>query len=295
MTTDTNSLLPRLRRASCASASFTVLALSACGGGGGDAEAEAAPSTAPVTASSFVGNAYLKTTNTVLFDGKTYGLAREAVQAQVDQCNGVRQLYYKLGAVSPAEAAMAAADTFVHEKYFAIDKALTVITGTVLTLPDMQRWLKQLSSVGASGYPAVPPDCSQVTANPHRNGTLWRDGLVYQLRYDAKKASGLKASTVPTRYVSSDRFMNFAAGSEAGQTCREVVGVTDLAPTSHACVWDLFPYAAYLNWPFALSGRVQFGPDAQQFETIVAVTAQRGVAFQPSIFEIPAGFTVTVN
>jgi hypothetical protein len=49
----------------------------------------------------------------------------------------------------------------------------------------------------------------------------------------------------------------------------------------------------YLNWPFAFSGRVQFGPTIGLVETIVPLEVKRNHGIPASVFEIPAGFTVT--
>lgn len=51
-----------------------------------------------------------KTSNTVLYDAKTYGLARLAVQGLIDQCNGFRKGAYGLPPVSPPESVLAALD-----------------------------------------------------------------------------------------------------------------------------------------------------------------------------------------
>ena len=271
-----------------------ALALSATAWGStGDVPPHAASAPA-ATAAAFNGTAHLTTHNTVLYDGKTEGFARKAGQGLVDQCNGFRATGYHLSPVSPSEDTMASLDVFVHEKYFDTDKALTVITGKNLVLPDMKRWLEDYKASATSGsMPAVPPDCAKVEVVETRNGTLWRDGRVYELHYDTKKASGRKASTTLAPYRGTNDFARLPLDHQLGQPCREVVGVEDLGASSEACIWDLFPYVAYLNWPFALKGRVQFGPMKSLFETIVPVVIEHGQPIAPDTFQIPPGFKVT--
>lgn len=248
----------------------------------------------PVSAvANFNGTAYLKTSNTVLLDGKTYGLARLAVQGLIDQCNEFRKGAYGLPPVSPPESVLAALDVLVHEKYFDTNKALTVITGSGLDLVDMRRWLSDLKATMSLGKPpSVPPDCAQFKLGKIRNGTLWRDGLVYQLRYNTRKAFAHRASRAPAPPRLAVAFEDAPKLTYLGQSCREVVAPNDLSPESRPCIWDLFPYISYLNWPFVLSGRVQYGPTRGMFETTVPIAVEHGQSIPSSVFEIPAGFAV---
>lgn len=179
----------------CTLAAALVLALSACGGGG-STDAAAAVDTPSATPNAFVGTAYLKTRNTVLYDGKTSGLARDTFQALVDQCNSFRSGYYGLAPVSPSEATLASIDVSIHEKFFDTNKALTLITGTGLELPDVQRWLKEFNVTAKTGaIPPVPINCAEVKVSDYKNGTLWRDGIRYDLRFNTSKAIGNKGAT----------------------------------------------------------------------------------------------------
>lgn len=274
------------------------LALSACGGGGSSSNDSSAPplATPIVPAEAFAGTAYLKTTNTVLYNGKTEGLARRAFQAQVDQCNGLRALYYGLPAVSPSEPTLASLDVSVHEKYFDTNKALTLITGTGLELTDVQRWLNEAAVTAAAGtYPAVAMDCAAVRVAESKSGTLWRDGMKYELRFDTRKALGSKSADTRLALAPASEFLAFPADIFLGQSCREVSAPAGALANGKSCIWDAFPYVSYLNWPFALSGQVQFGASTTLVEAIVPVAAERGQAIAASVFEIPAGFTTTLS
>jgi hypothetical protein len=272
-------------------------ALASCGGGGGSGtEAAPDPENPPVLA--FAGTAYLKTENTVLYAGKNYGLARGAFQGQVDVCNAYRASVYELPAVTPAEDKLAKLDVTVHEKYFDTDKALTLITGTGLELTDMPRWLADLKAnadAGIATYPDVPPDCTVVSESVRKNGTLWRDGITYDLRYSDQKAVGNRGGNTKEDLTSQTEFSALPGDLFLGQSCRVVAAPAGTLSDSKSCIWDVFPYQRYLNFPYALSGLVQFGPSAGLMETIEPQEVDRGKAIATSVFQIPDGFTVTVN
>lgn len=291
----------RLPRFVPAALTITLIAAPAFASGASSGSSSGSAASAPrppVSAvASFNGTAYLKTSNTVLYDGKTYGLARLAVQGLIDQCNEFRKGAYGLPPVSPPESVLAALDVLVHEKYFDTNKALTVITGSGLDLVDMRRWLSDLKATMSLGKPpSVPPNCAQFKLGEIRNGTLWRDGLVYQLRYNTHKALARQASRAPAPPRLAVAFEDAPKSTHLGQSCREVVAPDDLSPAmspeSRPCIWDLFPYISYLNWPFVLSGRVQYGPMRGMFETIVPIAVDHGQSIPASVFEIPAGFSV---
>ena len=282
------------QRAACAILTTLALALSACGGGGSSTDAGLAAGGSGATSNAFAGTAYLKTRNSVLFDGKTTGLARDAFQALVDQCNGFRASYYDLAPVSPSEATLASIDVSIHEKFFDTNKALTLITGTGLELVDLQRWVKELTASAKTGaIPAVPPNCAEVKVSESKNGTLWRDGIKYDLRFSTSKAIGNKAADGKVVLSTESQFAALPADKFAGQTCREVAAPAGTLADGKSCIWDAFPHVAFLNWPFAFSGRVQFGPTPGLVETIVPIEVKRNHAIAASVFEIPAGFSVT--
>ena len=269
-------------------AAYTA-ALAACGGGSGSTDAT--PPVPPTGA--FAGTAYLKTQNTVLYNGKTYGLARGGVQGLVDQCNDFRSLFYDLPPVSPPEATLAKLDVSVHEKYFDTDKALTLITRTGVELPDLQRWLAEFGNGPA--LPAVPLDCAEVRVSESNLGTLWRDGNKYDLRFNTRQAIGNKRADTKLALATEAVFLAFPADLFLGQSCRQVSGLPSAFTDGKSCIWDTFPFVGYLNWPYALSGEIQFGPTPGLTETIKPLEVARGKAIAASVFEIPAGFTVTLD
>lgn len=280
---------------------FTViLGATACGGGGSDAaspEAAAEAASAPVaTTRGFNGTAYTKTKRTIWYDGKNYGFLRDLSQGLVDQCNEFRKSY-NVGPDVPSEATMASQDVFIEERYFDTNKALTVSTHSALSVPGTQRWLDEFTvSAANGGRPAAPPDCTaQLTE--FRDGTLWRDGVMYELRYDTQKAFGSRGANTltPRTLLSAETFANLPFDKQFGKTCREVTGVNTLSPESHTCIWDLFPYVSYLNWPFAFSGRVRHGPTPTLYDTIELLSVEQGRAIPSEVFEIPKGFTTIVR
>lgn len=238
---------------------------------------------------SFRGTAYIKTRNTRLYEGKNYGVTRMAIQGMVDYCNGLRKSA-GLEPVVPAEHVMASLDVLIQEKYFDTDKALTTNIFHPATIPDLQRFTKELNAARGKGVPAAP-DC-KLRIVEHRTATLWREGRMYRLDFDTKKAFGsLRPPFMPsTPYFKTDAFSTFPLKEHLGQTCREVSGPSDLAGDSRSCIWDLFPYVSYLNWPFALSGRVRFL--SALYEAIELLEIEHGKPISPAVFEIPAGFTV---
>ncbi len=282
------------QHAACAILTTLALALSACGGGGISTDAGSAADGSGASSNEFAGTAYLKTRQTVLYDGKTYGLARDTFQGLVDLCNGLRLSTYDLAPVSPPEATLASIDVSIHEKFFDTNKALTLITGTGLELPDLQRWLNESKvSVETGNYPAVPMNCAEVKVSERKTGTLWRDGIKYDLRFDTSKAIGNKVADDKVVLLPATQFAALPFDKFAGQTCREVPPLAGTLVDGKACIWDAFPFVKYLNWPFAFSGRVQFGPTPGLIETIVPLEVKRNHGIPASVFEIPAGFTVT--
>jgi hypothetical protein len=252
-------------------------------------------------AQSFEGTAYLKTRHTLANEGKGHGLGQAAAQVLVDQCNAFRRLHHGLPPVSPPDDTMRSADVFILERYIDVDKALTIRTGHVVNLPDMLRWLADYQSSAASGgIPSVPPDCAAVRSNETKSGTLWRDGIKYTLLFAERKATGVRAAPVKRPLLSAERdFLALPTQTHLGQTCHEVTTPAGpggaLAFAGKTCIWDRFPFVAYLNWPFALSGRIQVGPDRWLHETIEALAFERDHAIAPAVFQVPPGFSVSVH
>ena len=211
--------------------------------------------------------------------------------------NGIRDLYYHLPPILPSDATMASLDVTIEEKYFDTDKALTLITTKVGTMPDSKRWVDEFSATDS--VPAVPPDCTDVRVNEIKTGTLWRDGVKYVLHFYTLKASArrLRDPDAKVALATESEYLAFPAKSYGGQICHEVPAPSGSAAANTACMWDRFPYAGYLNWPFALSGRIQFGPDvgpgATLFQTIETLVVERDKAIATTVFDVPAGFSVT--
>jgi len=251
-------------------------------------------------AQAFEGTAYLKTRSTFAYEGKGHGLGRAAAQTLVDQCNAFRKLHYSLPPVSPSDEIMRSPDVYIREKFIDTDKALTISTGHVVDLPDMQRWMADFKiSAVSGGLPAVPPDCAAARSNETRSGTLWRDGIKYELRFATRKAIGARAALVKRPLLSAEsEFLALPAQTHLGQTCREVTTPTvggALLFAGNSCIWDRFPFVAYLNWPFAMSGRIQVGADKSLHETIEPLALERDKAIAPTVFAIPPGFSVSVS
>jgi hypothetical protein len=52
---------------------------------------------------------------------------------------------------------------------------------------------------------------------------------------------------------------------------------------------------SYLNWPFAMSGHVQFGPTDAMSDTIEPLAVARDQPIDASVFDMPSGFTVIID
>ena len=240
-------------------------------------------------------SAFLRARHTVRLRGKPFGLGRQGVQGLVDQCNALRDLYYQLGPVSPDAAALADLDVSIHEKYIAGEKALTRITSHGMVLTDMRRWLTDARALAATGaHPPVPMNCAEFRTIETKTATLWRDSLKYEIRYANMTAIGHRS--VPVRLPSSADSAYRAAPISIilGQTCHNMSMLIGAPPPFSTCIWDLLPYAPYLNWPFALSGSAPFGPGAELVETIEALDIESGPVLSDELFRVPEGFRVTV-
>ena len=241
----------------------------------------------------FEGTAYLKTQVTTLISGKNYGLNRFAFQGLIDQCNGFRQLYYKLPPLSPPDNQLEKLDQRIEEKYFDSNKARTTITSNYLEFTETQRWEIELKSnvqAGITTYPQTPPDCSLVKPVQNQSTTLWRDGRRYDLRSKTLKAIGINLPADKTPLASQTDFLASTSQSFLGQTCHEVTGKNSiLISGGKSCIWDRFPFQKYLNWPYALSGQINI---MNQVETIKPLEIKTNQAIPASMFDIPAGYKV---
>lgn len=141
--------------------------------------------------------------------------------------------------------------------------------------------------------PPVPPTGAFAgTAYLKTQNTVLYNGKNL-LHFDTRRAIGNKYFDDKLPLATASEFAAFPAGKFVGQTCREVTGPGGTLIDGKSCIWDIFPFVRCLNWPFALSGRVQFGPSAALVETIKLIEAARNQTIAASVFQIPAGFAVT--
>lgn len=249
------------------------------------------PAVAAPPAVEIVGTASIKLQRITRLEGQERGPARVAVDALVDGCNGIRQSMYGLPPVAPPADALSRLDRRIVEKYFAGDRAATYITTTGLELVDFKRW--SAAARGADKPP--PPDCAKHELHDNRSGTIWRDGRRIQLRFDTRRAVSQPApqdftvrplpAPVPVETLPS--------AVVGGQPCREVVAPTLVEfAGGKACLWAVFPFASYLNLPWALSAERSFGMPGKMIDTDTLIDAQRNRAIDTQLFEVPRDFSL---
>lgn len=281
-----------LRRATSKVAVAFGLAFGVLGAAG--VRAQVLPAAAPKVV--FAGTAYAKTRSSWHYADKTVGPTRMAFDAQIDLCNSMRRSA-GLPETRPPESALAALDVTTKEKYFATDRALTLVTGSLLVLTDLRRFLEQSK---ASPGAAAPPDCALLSVSPIKTGTLWRDGVRYELHFKDGKAFGTRSRTVDAQrtLMPQDEWDHLPRTRLVGQTCREIPPPpvpSPLLPTGKSCIWDLFPFVGYLNWPFALSGDTGLSPTGGLVESIEPIDAWSGRTIDPPTFDVPAGMKVIIT
>lgn len=266
-----------------------TLALAHCGGGGGSPEAP--PTTKPdVVTDPYAGTAYLKVQRTTHATGGGPGLARAGVQGLVDLCNTYRNDAYGLPAQQPDEALMAGLDVQTIERFYDNGKAADKVSGYGLDVYDLQRWLDEYKAGGT--LPATPPDCSAVKKGEFTSGTLWRDGVKYDLRYDTKRAFGssTSATLTPTAIDSDDKVAAWPKKTVLGESCSIASGPA--IPTNLVqCLWDRFPAKAWLNLPWALESSGGAGQEVRD----IALVVESNKPLPAGAVDIPAGFTTKVD
>lgn len=238
----------------------------------------------------FNGTAYLKLRRVTVFDGQDIGPQRNAIMALVAACNNVRSGFYQLPAVQPQESLLADLDTQIVEKYFANDRAATYVTGSVLDLTDYVRWMRE--SRGPA-KPAAPPDCAAATSHQNRSATLWVDGVKYQLRFDSRSSLRQPPGVDFTARSLLPRpaFEQLPRNDVAGQECREVSAPPLLEfMGGRACIWTAFPYAAWLNFPWALRSERSFGMPRKLRQTDTALAVERNRRVDAKVFRSPEDF-----
>ncbi|RZL40545.1 MAG: hypothetical protein EOP35_00480 [Rubrivivax sp.] len=269
-----------------------TLALAHCGGGGGDAapapEVIAKPG---VVTDPYAGTAYLKVQKTTHAIGGGPGTGRAVVQELVNLCNEHRRSRYGLPAQQPDEALMAGIDVQFIERFYDNGKAAEKTTGYGLDVYDLQRWLADLKA-GGGADPKTPPDCSAVNKVELTSGTLWRDGVKYDLRYDTKQALGSRtsASLTPTAIDSDEKVAAWPKKTVLGESCSVASGPA-IPANLVSCLWDRFPAKNWLNLPWALESSGGSALDVQ----VIAVAVESNKPLPAGAVDIPAGFTTKVD
>jgi hypothetical protein len=270
-----------------------VAALAGCGGGGGAGDSPVATPSVPVTpADPYAGTAHLKTQETLLNTGSTTGPARNAVQGLIDVCNAYRTTRYKLTAVQPTEALMAGVDVQDVERYYDSGRAVEIRSGYTLTLPDLQRWLDELKTSGATD-PATAPDCAAAKRGDITSGWAWLDGVRYELRFGTKEAIGTRGhpSFTATALATDTEVAAWPKKSVLGQTCVVASGAGVPPSLSQGCLWDRFPAKTYLGLPWLLESAK---PGTLTELRITTLALDTGKATPAGALDLPAGFSVKV-
>jgi hypothetical protein len=296
----------RLRRL-CAAAALTALA--ACGGGGGEGQAEAAtpaaaaPTTAP--ASPWAGSAYLQT-RLSLRDAGGQPAASPGLSLLLAACNHDR-LWYELPEQTLPANVLADSSAIIETRVFDTDRAATYEDSNFVELIDHGRWKAEFeaNTRAGVGFPAVPPDCTIHRLVPLRAVKLWLEGIQYRLNFkDRTAVNELSAGGAFTPRTLSTPAEFEALPSDlftAGERCRVISGsgatALGFGGTSSVCVWDRFPHAVYLNWPWAVSGSVTVqGATSSGGMRVELIDARRELRPEDrEMLRVPDGFTVTIR
>lgn len=242
----------------------------------------------------FNGTAYIKVRRVSTLEGQEKGLARITMEGLIGTCNNMRESFYSLPPVSPDAALLAKLDEQVVQKYFEVDHAATYVTGHLMKLTDFQRWTQEQRS---NPKPPAPPDCAKHALTEHKTGWIWRDGIKYQLTFAQKRAVGLSGSSdFNARIIAPQRdFDANPMNMFDGQGCREVVAATAEYADGTACIWTAFPFAAFLNLPWALKAERRLGipQKLKQVDTLIRI--ERNRAIDKYVFEVPSDFKLTVT
>lgn len=280
----------------CTAAALASLMTIAGCGGGGDGEEDASqpvPATSDAnasqpTAAAFAGTAYLKLRVSNKRAGQPVNMGDTM---ELSLCNLARQQYYELPSVLPNDDVIAQTAVSFEERYLDTDKAATYNTYYRLHLPDYQRWL-DASRTSGFPFPETPPDCSVAEVRSYVKGQVWRDGVRYEVDFKNKRAAGFPSARPWSPWLLEPRERTEARDTETilSQKCYLLVGTTEGVATGEACLWDLFPNATYLNWPWSLRNHSTMADGLEYFRE--AVELSRDEAIDPSKFEIPDGFQI---
>lgn len=275
--------------------------LTHCGGGGGAAPTSGPASpgtpTTPTTpdVSPWSGTAHVRQELRTLHAGKASGPARAAALLQFQACNEYRTKGYGLPAVLPAETVLAGIDTQTVERYYDSGKALTWFSGYTIEPTDLKRWMDEVAAKPDT-LPAVPPDCALYRKLDIATGSLWVDGVAYELRPDKKAVGRHSAPSLKESEL-------FTAAQIAAMTPSKVMEQACLLSstsgplgTSTACFSTRFPLKAYLSWPWPLESRTYSG--SGEAATVAELKALEVSLDKPSptgLFKVPDGFTVVMQ
>ena len=241
----------------------------------------------------FGGSAYQKLRRVRVLEGRDHGPAYAAQQSLLDTCNSMRAAFYGAPPQRIDEAVLRSLDEQVVEKYYRDDRAATFIIGRGLKLLDFERWTAEQR--GGSDKPAVPPDCARYRLDETRSGTIWRDGLRYQLDFARRRAVGIAAPQdfSVRALLPPGEFERQPKAEVMFRACRRVTAPTREFMDGRSCVWSDYPFAAWLNWPWVLEAESRIGLPQKMVQTDTLMEIERNGVLAPGLFDLPAGFSVT--
>ena len=217
--------------------------------------------------SGFDGSAYQKLRRVRVLEGEDHGPAYATNRSLLDTCNRMRAAFYEAPPQGIDDAVLRSLDEQVVEKYYRDGRAVTFITGRGLKLVDFERWTAEQRSAG--GKPAVPPDCGRYRLDATRAGTLWRDGIRYQLDFARRRAAGLAAPQdfVARPLLAPGEFDRQPKAEVKFRSCRRVTAPGREFLDGRSCIWSDYPFVAWLNWPWALEAESRFGMSQKMVQT----------------------------
>ena len=241
----------------------------------------------------FGGSAYQKLRRVHVLEGRDHGPAYAAQRSLLDTCNNMRAAFYGAPPQRIDEAVLRSLDEQVVEKYYRDDRAATFIIGRGLKLVDFERWTAEQR--GASDKPAVPPDCARYRLDETRSGTIWRDGLRYQLDFARKLAVGIAAPQdfSVRALLRPGEFERQPKDEVMFRACRRVVAPVREFMNGRSCAWSDYPFVAWLNWPWVLEAESRIGMPQEMVQTDTLLEIERNGVLVPGLFDLPAGFSVT--
>ncbi len=242
----------------------------------------------------FGGSAYQKLRRVRVLEGLDHGPAYAAQRSLLDTCNNMLAAFYGAPPQRIDDAVLRSLDEQVVEKYYRDDRAATFITGRGLKLVDFERWTAEQR--GASDKPAVPPDCARYRLDETRSGTIWRDGMRYQLDFARRRAVGSPAAQdfIARELLPRGEFDRQPKGEVMFRACRRVVAPVREFMDGRSCVWSDYPFVAWLNWPWVLEAESRLGMPQKIVQKDTLLEIERNGVLPPGVFDLPAGFSTAV-